>query len=286
MPRPGRLPRTAIDIAPLGELADPRAIVRLAVAAEASGWDGISVWDSLGVSMGTAAVDPFVALAAVGTATRRSRLIASVIALPRRRPQLVAQAIGTLDRLSDGRCVLGVGAGGDPGDFEPFGEPFGAAARIERFDEALGLVDRWLRGESVEHDGAAFVARAASVGPSPVQRPRPPVWIGGMRPAALRKAARWDGWIAVGMSDDGSSMALTPESFAGMVERVLAERRRVAAGGGPFDIAILGRSEPDDRGAVGRFAAAGATWWFESLSPMRGSIDELLAIVESGPPSD
>ena len=84
--------RYAIDIAPLGALSDPHTIVRLAVAAEAAGWDGLSIWDSLGVSLGTSAPDPFVALAAVASATTRLRLIASVIALPRRRPQLVAQS--------------------------------------------------------------------------------------------------------------------------------------------------------------------------------------------------
>ena len=58
--------RHAIDIAPLGDLADPRPIVRLAETAEASGWDGLSIWDSFGISMGTSAVDPFVALAIGG----------------------------------------------------------------------------------------------------------------------------------------------------------------------------------------------------------------------------
>ncbi|MCJ7712620.1 MAG: LLM class flavin-dependent oxidoreductase, partial [Chloroflexi bacterium] len=84
--------RYAIDIAPLGDLADPVAIVRLAVAAERAGWDGLSTWDSLGTSISAAAADPFVALTAVASATDRLRLILSVVALPRRRPQLVAQA--------------------------------------------------------------------------------------------------------------------------------------------------------------------------------------------------
>ena len=65
--------RFAIDIAPLGELSDPRAIVRLACAAEESGWDGLSIWDSLGLSMGTTAADPFVTLAAIAARTERLR---------------------------------------------------------------------------------------------------------------------------------------------------------------------------------------------------------------------
>ncbi len=115
--------RYAIDIAPLGHLSDPLAILRLARAAEESDWDGLSIWDSLGLSMGTSAADPFVTLAAVAVSTERLRLITSVIAIARRRPQLVVQAAGTLDLLSAGRLVLGVGAGEDRVDFEAFGEP-------------------------------------------------------------------------------------------------------------------------------------------------------------------
>jgi alkanesulfonate monooxygenase SsuD/methylene tetrahydromethanopterin reductase-like flavin-dependent oxidoreductase (luciferase family) len=155
--------RCAIDIAPLGDLSDPRAVVRLAIAAERAGWDGISIWDSLGVSMGGSAADPFVTLAAVAAATSRLRLITSVIALPRRRPQLVAQAIATLDRSSGGRCIVGVGGGGDPGDFEPFGEPFDRTSRIARLDEGVALLDRFLRGETVDHDGPVHRVRGVAV---------------------------------------------------------------------------------------------------------------------------
>ena len=273
--------RCAIDIAPLGDLSDPREIVRLAVAAEAAGWDGISIWDSLGVSMGTSAADPFVALAAVAQATSRLRLITSVIALPRRRAQLVAQAVGTLDRLSGGRCILGVGAGGDPADFESFGESADVAARVSRLDEGLGLVDRLLRGDTIDHAGPDYVLRGAAVGPEPIQRPRPPIWIGGMRPGALRRAARYDGWIAIAVAEDGSGMNLSPDGLRSMVDRVRTER-------GPesrvFDVAVLGLAEPSDPGRVAAYAEAGATWWLESLSLLRGSIDRLEAIVDSGPP--
>jgi alkanesulfonate monooxygenase SsuD/methylene tetrahydromethanopterin reductase-like flavin-dependent oxidoreductase (luciferase family) len=275
--------RCAIDIAPLGDLSDPRAITRLAVAAEAAGWDGISIWDSLGVSMGTSAADPLVVLAAVAAATDRLRLITSIVAVPRRRPQLVAQAIGTLDRLSGGRCILGVGAGADPGDFEPFGDSFDGSARIARWDEGLTLVDRWLRGEAVDHRGAFYTVRGAAVGPAPIQRPRPPIWVGGMRPGALRRASRYDGWIAIGTSEDGASMALSPDDLAAMVDR-LREERAGASAEGAFDVALFGLSGGPESDIVRRFADAGATWWLESLSPMRGPLDELQALVEAGPP--
>ena len=273
--------RCAIDIAPLGELSDPREIVRLAVAAEAAGWDGVSIWDSLGLSMRTSAAEPFVGLAAVAQATSRLRLITSVISLPRRRPQLVAQAVGTLDRLSGGRCVLGVGAGGDLADFEPFDEPTAAAARLSRLDEGLELVDRLLRGETIDHAGVNFALRGAAVGPAPVQRPRPPIWIGGMRPGALRRAARYDGWIAIGVAEDGSGMTLTPADLRTMVDRLRKER---VDKDHAQDVAIFGLSDASDPGRVTAYADAGATWWLESLSLMRGSIAQLRAIVEAGPP--
>ncbi len=276
--------RYAIDVAPLGELADPHALVRLAIAAEAAGWDGLSTWDSLGVSMGTAATDPFVALAAVASATTRLQLILSVVALPRRRPQLVAQAAATLDRWCGGRFVLGIGSGGDRADFESFGEPFEAPGRTARMDEGMDLVDRFLRGETVEHDGPAYVARGVAVGPSPASQPRPPIWLGGMKPGALRRAARWDGWVGIAVSDDGSSMVLSPVAFAEMAGRVNAERAALGRAEAPFEMALFAFSSPTEQALVREYADAGATWWLESLSPTRGSLEQLLTRIEAGPP--
>jgi alkanesulfonate monooxygenase SsuD/methylene tetrahydromethanopterin reductase-like flavin-dependent oxidoreductase (luciferase family) len=274
--------RYAIDVAPLGELADPTAIVRLGRAAEAAGWDGLSIWDSTGVSMGGAAADPFVTLAAVAAATERIRLIASVIVLSRRRPQLVVQAAATLDRVSGGRFVLGVGAGNDPGDLDPFGEAGPLSERVARMDAALAAVDPWLRGEAARLDVDGWTE--VQLGPRPIQVPRPPIWLGGMRPGALRRAARWDGWIAIATSDDGSSIALAPAAFGELLERVQAERAALRRQGEPFDVAVFGFSDPGGADLVQSYAERGATWWLESLSPMRGTVDGLLAIVEAGPP--
>jgi alkanesulfonate monooxygenase SsuD/methylene tetrahydromethanopterin reductase-like flavin-dependent oxidoreductase (luciferase family) len=272
--------RFAVDVAPLGDLADPATIVRFGRAAEAAGWDGLSIWDSTGVSMGTVAPDPFLALAAVAAATERIRLILAVVALPRRRTQLVAQSAATLDRICGGRLILGVGAGGDPGDFDAFGEAAPLADRVARMDAALTALDPWLRG------GAAHLNPGdpdVVVGLPPAQVPRPPIWLGGMRPGALRRAASWDGWIASGTSDDGSSMTLTTEALRAMIDRLQAERATLGRSADPFEVAVSGLSDPTVPGFAQAYAAAGAGWWLEMLSPMRGSIDELLAIVEAGP---
>lgn len=272
----------AIDIAPLGYLADPRAIARLAVAAEASDWDGLSIWDSLGLSMGTAAADPFVTLAAIAAGTERLRLITSVVATARRRPQLVVQAAASLDLISEGRLILGVGAGEDEPDFEAFGESHDRSARIERMDEALAIIDAALRGQSLDHRGTHLTAEGVVLGPRPLQQPRPPMWLGALKRGGVRKAGHWDGWIAVTMSEDGSSLAMPPEAFGELLDVARDERAAAGKAGEPFDVAALGVAGWGDVSPAD-FADAGATWWLESLSPMRGSIDDLEAIVRAGP---
>ena len=275
--------RYALDVAPFGDLSDPLTLVRLAEAAEAAGWDGFSTWDTLGLAMDSVAADPFVALAGVAAATERLALLASVIVLPRRRPQLVAQAAATLDRLSGGRLVLGVGAGGDRPDYEAFGEDWTSAVRVARMDEAVEIVDAFLRGESVTHAGPDFPIDGVGIGPRPAQQPRPPIWMGAFRPGGIRRAARWDGWIAVTTADDPGELGMPPSGLAERVELALATRREAGLDGRPFDVAVFGVSglggfTPAD------YEAVGATWWLESVTPLRGSPDDILAIAEAGPP--
>ncbi len=274
-----------IDVAPIGELADPRVVVRVAVAAERAGWDGLSVWDNVGNAMSAPVGDPFVILAAVAASTERLRLITSALILPRRRPHLVAQACGSLDRLSDGRLTIGAAIGGDPPEFEAFGEDDDVVKRARILDESLSLIDRYLRGETVEHDGDEFVVRGARVGPPPIQQPRPPIWLGGARPRALRRAARWDGWICVGMAGDMTpALDLTPDDLATSLEVVRAEREALGRSGEPFDVAFLGYSGAAIEATPAAFEAAGATWWLESFHLAREPLDALMARAEAGPP--
>jgi len=274
--------RAAIDICPYGELADPRAIVRLARAAEESGWDGLSIWDGLGLAMGTVSADPFVALTAVAAATSRLRLITSVVALARRRPQLVVQAAASLDLVSEGRLVLGLGAGEDEPDFTAFDDPYDRPTRIGRMDEGLAIVDAGLRGERLAHAGPLLRAEDVSLGPRPLQQPRPPIWLGAMRPGGIRRAAHWEGWVVGGLSDMGDAMSLSSQDLAARATVLAEERAALGRAGQPFDVAVLGLTSL--AGDLAAWQEAGATWWLESLSPMRGPIDDLEAVVRAGPP--
>ena len=110
------------------------------------------------------------------------------------------------------------------------------------------------------------------------------MWLGAVRRGGVRKAARWDGWIAVAMSDDGGSMVMPPDAFADLVTMVRSEREVLGLAGRSFDIAVLGVAGMDGFDPAD-YADAGATWWLESLSPMRGSIVELEAVIRRGPRS-
>lgn len=273
--------RYGIVVANLGDYADPRQAIRLARAAEDAGWEGFFVWDHLGFVWGAPSGDPWVTLSAVAASTRRLLLGTDVSPLARRRPQVVANTLASLDLLSGGRAVFGAGLGGVPREFAAFGDPGEAKVRAAMLDEGLMVLDRLLSGEKVTHHGENYTVEGVTLAPLPVQRPRVPVWIGGEAPPALRRAARWDGWLASATNLDGTiGMSRSPEQIGAMTEYILRHRTAPA----PFTVAVDGYTEPDDPALPRAYAAAGATWWLESIHGRRGSPDEMLARVAAGPP--
>jgi alkanesulfonate monooxygenase SsuD/methylene tetrahydromethanopterin reductase-like flavin-dependent oxidoreductase (luciferase family) len=153
--------------------------------------------------------------------------------------------------------------------------------RAAMLDEGLMILNRLWSGASVTHQGPHYAVEGVSLAPLPLQRPRIPIWIGGEGAPALRRAARWDGWLAPATNLDGTpSMAKSPARIAAMV----AEIRRHRTTDAPFEVAVDGYSEAGDPTLPRAYAAAGATWWLESIHGMRGPLDEMIARVEAGPP--
>jgi alkanesulfonate monooxygenase SsuD/methylene tetrahydromethanopterin reductase-like flavin-dependent oxidoreductase (luciferase family) len=223
--------------------------------------------------------DPWIILAAVAQATERLKIGTAVTPLARRRPQVLANTVATLDQLSGGRVILGAGLGGTTQEFTAFGESGDPRWRSEVLDEALQVVDRLFAGEVVNHTGAHFTVENVSLSPVPVQRPRVPIWVGGESLPALRRAARWDGWVTTG-DNESAEMITTPGQLAEKLAYIQYQR----SGSTPFDVAMTGVSTPGEHALVHEFAAAGVTWWLESLHGFRGSFDDLLARVRAGPP--
>jgi len=262
--------RYGICLANLGSYSDPHVPVRLAQAAEAGGWDGVFIWDHLAFAWGPPAADPWTVLAAIAVSTERVRLGTAVTPVARRRPHVVAHQVATLDNLSHGRVTFGAGLGGSTSEFGKFGEPTDAKVRAAMLDEGLELLRGLWSGQEVTHRGEHYTVEGVTLAPTPVQE-HVPVWIGGNRPASLRRAARWDGWLAD--SADPTGMTLSPDDIAHSVAGI--------GRSDDYEVAVLGQR---DRGDPAAYAQAGATWWLENLHDARGSIDEVLALVQQGPP--
>ncbi len=261
--------RYGICLANIGSYSDPRVGVSVAEAADAAGWDGVFMWDHLAFVWDAPAADPWVTLSAIAASTSRVRIGTAVTPVARRRPHVVAHELATLDRLSDGRVIFGAGLGGSPREFGSFGEPTDRRIRAEMLDEGLELMRELWSGAPVTHHGKHYAVEGVTFAPPPVQE-RIPIWIGGNRPASLRRAARWDGWLAD--SADPTGMTLSPDDVAQRIEQIGRDDG--------FDVAVLGQS---DRGDPAAYERAGATWWLENVHDMRGTLDDVLELIHGAP---
>jgi len=260
--------RYGICLANIGTYSDPRASVRVARAAEDAGWEAVFVWDHLAFVWGAPAADPWVVLAAIASETETVRIGTAVTPVARRRPQVLAQTVASLDVLSGGRTIFGAGLGGAESEFGKFGEPTDAKVRATMLDEGLGLLRELWSGAEVNHHGEHYTADGVTLAPRPLQE-RVPIWIGGNKPPSLQRAGRWDGWIADSAAPTG--ITLSPDDVTRSIETI--------GRGDDFEVAVLGqndRAEPSD------YAGAGATWWLENLHDGRGSPEEVLTLVQAG----
>ena len=214
-----RLVRYAISAPNVGR---PTELVALAKAAEDGGWDGFFLWDHLHFvrAMQLDIVDPWVTLGAIAHATSRLRIGAMVTPLPRRRPWKLAKEIVTLDHLSAGRVIVGVGLGFPPDDeFAAFGEPSDNASRAALLDEGLVVLEGCLRGGGFRHQGPAYNVDV-DLHPAPIQRPRPPIWAAAMLPnrRPIARAQRCDGLFPIAAtvtcSNPLTSPSLLPSSMS------------------------------------------------------------------------
>jgi probable F420-dependent oxidoreductase len=236
-----------------------REVIVAAGAAEAAGFAWVSCSDhplvaaSRAATMGTTWFDAGSTLAFVAGATRRIRLLAHVLVAPYRHPLLVAKQWGTLDHLSDGRVILGVGSGHAKPEFRILGADYERRGRVT--DEMLGaLAAAWER-QPATFDGELLRFRDVIVSPRPAQHPRPSFWIGGNSAAAVRRAARLgEGWIP---------WELELPEFRNKVARLRAWRAEAGRTDAPALVAPLavaaGAGAAALRDQVGAWRDAGAT---------------------------
>ena len=214
--------------------AGPAELTRIAQACDRNGFFYVAVCDHVCVpreraaAMGTTWYDTVATLGYLAAATKNVRLMSHVFILPYRHPLLSAKAFATLDALSGGRVILGVGAGHLEGEFATLGVDFKRRGKL--LDEAIDLVKKAFLDEYPSHDGPTWPVHEVGQGPRPAQRPRPPIWVGGSTPAALKRAAeRGDGWLP-----QGTPRAELPQAIA-----TIREHRKKTIGDLPIEIGTM-----------------------------------------------
>lgn len=190
-----------LEMRRVAEAADRAGLFYLAVS------DHVAVPRSHAAAMSTVWYDTVATLGFLAAATSRIRLLSYVWVAPYRHPLVTAKAFATLDALSGGRVILGVGAGHVEAEFAALGVAFRNRGAL--LDEAIDLViAAWLE-EFPAHDGEHWQVRDLGQRPRPVQQPRPPIWVGGSTIPALRRVAeRGDGWLPQGPPAMGMAAAI------------------------------------------------------------------------------
>jgi alkanesulfonate monooxygenase SsuD/methylene tetrahydromethanopterin reductase-like flavin-dependent oxidoreductase (luciferase family) len=285
--------RYSVNVPNFGDFAAPEVFAEVARRAEDAGWDALLVWDHIldQKDVHRDIADPWILLTAAALATHRIRLGTAITPVARRRPAKLAREVTTLDRLTGGRMVLGVGLGAPVHDeYATFGDTIDTRVLAERLDEGLHALDLLWSGRPVTYRGNQITIDDAVFLPTPVQRPRVPIWVGGLWPnkAPMRRAARWDGAIpAVAGFESGRPPDVD------MVRELVLFLRRCRADNGladrPFDI-VFGGVSPTGTGAgrdvVGPLADVGVTWWDERM-PWGDDLEHaepILRRIDQGPP--
>lgn len=289
----------------LGGLTNANALGALAAEAEALGFD--SLWAGDHIAFPGPILDPLQILACCASQTRRVRLGTCVYLLPLRHPTVVAKTVSSLDFITGGRVIFGIGVGGEfPGEFAASGVPVNE--RGARTNEAITVLRRLWNGDEAEHTGRFFRIGRVHLKPPPVQAGGPPIWIGGRSDAALRRTARLgDGYVGYLLTPDGfrermarirtfaeelgragRSITAALMTFAAVDrERDKAVQRAGAILGAMYErdmhsaaarYCIAGTPQ-DCRGAVARYADAGVEHLI--LTPLAygdGTIDQVRAL--------
>jgi len=284
--------RYLVEVPNFGDFAAPEVFAEVARRAEEAGWNALLVWDHVAgeKDLRWEIADPWILLTAAALATRRIRLGTAITPVARRRPSKLAREVATLDRLTGGRMILGAGLGAPVADeYGSFGDTTDARVLAERLDEGLHALDLLWSGEPVTYQGHQVTIDDVVFLPTPVQRPRVPVWVGGIWPnkAPMRRAARWDGAIPA-MKDFATGRPPGVSEAQDLMLFLRACRAENGLAHEPFDIALGGVSPagPAGRDLAGPLADLGVTWWVERVrwGDDMGLAEPVRRRIEQGPP--
>jgi probable F420-dependent oxidoreductase len=258
-----------------GDLLDAGPVAEVAKAAETAGWHGLAFTEHPApgarwlASGGHQTLDPFVALATAAAVTTRLRLLTYLAVAPYRNPSLLAKAAASVDKVSDGRFILGMGTGYQKSEFFALGVDFDQ--RNVLLDEVLDVLPMHWSGEPFSYRGTHFEARDVVARPRPVQEPIP-IWLGGNARRTLgRIAERCQGWMPLVGPAQVAATARTPhlQTPADIAAKVAELRGLGGERGAALDVAapygdgtIVDTTKDVERhrDAFGALESAGASW--------------------------
>ncbi len=260
------------------EMPNAKALVEYGVKMEQLGFDSIWVWDHvlLGVEPNFPIIESLTLLTAIAARTKKIKLGTGILVLPLRNPVILAKQLGSMDLLSDGRLLMGMASGWYRREFDAVGVPFEKRGKI--MDENLDILTRFWTEDMVKGEFTNHKIPAGVMYPKPMQKPRPPILIGGYVDVVLKRAAlSGDGWL---------TYFYRPESFA----KSWAKIRSFAKEGGKDPDSLLNAAQLPIM--IGKSRAAiesqmmewlGKEWdyasWSESTkdSAILGTVDECVA---------
>jgi Luciferase-like monooxygenase len=262
-----------------------RIAAKLSQMAEEANWDGCFLGDAIWCE------DPMIALAAAAAVTSRIRLGTMVIPVPIRRPWQLASESLALDHLSEGRLILGLGAGAVWMGWQAFpDEVTDKRARAEMLDETIDILTRMHQSEQFDYDGKHFHVKLTLMDTmhypaKSVQQPRIPIWVPGLWPRkkSMARVLKCDGILVEKMSPEGQHVDVTPDDIREIKAYVEANRALTT----PFDIVYSGQSGGLDRLQLHEklmpWIEAGITWWVEHFYGVPE--EQVSERIRQGPPA-
>lgn len=263
----------------------PRTVANLAQLAEENNWDGVFLGDAIWCE------DPMIGLAAAAMTTKRIRLGTMITPVPLRKPWKLASESLALDHLSEGRLILGLGAGAVWMGWHAFpDEVTNAGTRAEMLDETIDILTLLYQREQFDYNGRHYHLKLTQLDPmhyppKPVQQPRIPLWCVGILPRkrSMQRVLKCDGVIVEKIDANGKAQDITTSDIREIKAFVEANHPNSPS----FDIVLDGNTSDLDRTQVEEkflpLVEAGATWWVEGL--WESSEEKAVERIRQGPPA-
>lgn len=270
-----------IYIANFDIFESPIDYLDLAVATEENSWDGFFMWDHTVGIPGKPASETFTTLSAIASKTNNIKIGTTVTGLPRHRPWNLARKVATIDHISNGRFIFGIGLGARD-EYSPFNEENDNKILKEKVDESLQIIQGIFEKDHFSFSGKHYQLNDVSFNPKPKQK-NLPIWVAGTWPykGPFRRAAKFNGIFP--LSADPDEIRLSPKEYQDIISFINQFRDPKS----DFDVVshMYTTGNKEDDAWISDYIDVGVNWLIEVIYPGRASKKEIFDRIKKGPPS-